>query len=333
VQYGGFEAPAIQAVPGRSEAPGCHRGTFDAVDGPVAFVGVSERFPSQLSVAAAVTFAVAIGCHGGPNAVFTEIIEARRLAAEVRVGFNKASDASNRAVMADTDAASVAFVREAEQSRDFVKTTIAALEPRLRRLGYATEISALEEFRNHFAEYEKLDRSILELAVENTNLKAQRLSFGPARQEADIFRDALGAISSNTTSKDRCRVESLVGKAVVAVREIQVLQAPHIAESDDSRMTDMEREMAVLEATARDALSALSQLIDPKARPRTAAAAAALDRFAAISKELVKLSRRNSNVRSLELSLRPKPALTAACDDRLRVLLDALGNEKFAATR
>ena len=38
-------------------------------------------------------------------------------------------------------------------------------------------------------------------------------------------------------------------------------------------------------------------------------------------------------VRSLELSLRSKPALTAACDDSLRVLQEALAKEAFPATR
>ena len=296
-------------------------------------VAISRKFLSQGFLAATMTFALATGCHGEPNAVFTELTEARGGAADLRVQFNKASDASNRAVMADTDEASVAFAREAEQLKGLVTTDVAALGPRLRSLGYAAEIKALEEFEHHFAEYEKLDHGILELAVENTNLKAQRLSFGPAREATDAFRDSLETLAAHTTSKDRCRVEALVAKAVVAVREIQVLQAPHIAESDDAVMTRMEKEMAVLEATARNAVNALPGLVDPKARPQVATAVAALDRFEGISREIVKLSRRNSNVRSLELSLRRKPAVTAACDESLRALQDALAKETFTATR
>ena len=296
-------------------------------------VATSRIFWLQGFLATAITLALAPGCRGEPNAVLTEVTEARRLAADLRVQFNKSSDASNRAVMADTDEASVAFAREAEQTKGFVKTDVAALAPRLRRLGYAIEIKSLEEFGNHFAEYEKLDRSILELAVENTNLKAQRLSFGPGREAADAFRDALVTLPANAPSKDRCRVESVVAKAVLAVREIQVLQAPHIAESDDSVMTRLEKEMAILETTAGDAVNTLTELVDPKARPRVAAAVSALDRFQGISREIVKLSRRNSNVRSLELALRRKPPMSAACDDSLRVLQDALGKESFTATR
>ena len=41
---------------------------------------------------------------------------------------------------------------------------------------------------------------------------------------------------------------------VAAVLEIQVLQAPHIAEADDAAMTRMEGQMTASEAAARKAL-------------------------------------------------------------------------------
>jgi hypothetical protein len=277
--------------------------------------------------------ALAVGCKGEPNAVFTELSQARLLAGDLRVQFNKASDASDRAVMADTDEASIAFAKDAGRIEALVKTDVEALGPRLKSLGYASELSALQAFEGHLAAYDKVDRDILELAVENTNLKAQRLSFGPTREAADHFRDALNALPPSTIPKDRCRVESLVAKAVVAVREIQVLQAPHIAESDAATMTRLETDMAALAATARDSVKALPDLLGPSASQQIAAAVAALDRFDGISREIVKLSRRNSNVKSLELSLRQKPALTATCDEDLRVLQDALAKEAFTATR
>ena len=271
------------------------------------------------------------GCRHDPGAAFTELSEARRLTADLRVAFVKASDASNRAVMADTDEASLAFAHEAEQATESVESDVAALAPHLRSLEYPTEVQALTSFTDGFAEYRKLDRVILELAVENTNLKAQRLSFGPAREAADGLRAALEALGSQ--SKDRCRLESLVAKAVLAVREIQVLQAPHIAEADDATMTRMETEMAALEVTANEALTGISGLVDPKGHAQLAAASTWFERFKDVSRQIVVLSRRNSNVRSLELSLREKPGLTAACDNSLYTLEATLAKERPAATR
>jgi hypothetical protein len=49
--------------------------------------------------------------------------------------------------------------------------------------------------------------------------------------------------------------------------------------------------------------------------------------------EILVLSRRNSDVRSLALSLNQKGQLSAACEDRLRALRDALAKRGFTATR
>jgi hypothetical protein len=276
---------------------------------------------------------LALGCTGGRPASLTELDDSRRLAADLRIQFNKAADASDRAVMADTDEASIAFARDAEKAAQAVETDVAALAPLLHNLAFPNEIRVLEGFRKHLVEYRNLDRNILTLAVENTNLKAQRLSFGPAQQAADAFRDSLGSLASTIATKDRCRVEALVAKATLAVREIQILQAPHIAESDDAVMTRIEGEMAKLDSGARDTLKDLAELAPTSAASVLATAQSALDRFKAVSSEIVSLSRRNTNVRSLELSLRTKPALVAACDDSLHTLQEALANEGSKATR
>ncbi len=133
--------------------------------------------------------------------------------------------------------------------------------------------------------------------------------------------------------KDRCRVAGLVAKAVLAVREVQVLQAPHIAEPDAATMTHIEKELDELQATANDAMRELSKLVASNARGPLAVAEEQLDRFKQLSDQIVALSRRNSNVRSLELALRTKPPMTATCDKTLGALQSALANQGFKATR
>lgn len=297
-------------------------------------VGAAGRYSAIIfTFFAAYLVALSTSCNGAPSPVFTELAEARRLAADLRVEFNKASDASDRAVMADTDPASIAFAREANQATEAVQKDVSELAPHLRNLGHPNEVDALEAFQKHLKEYLALDGSILQLAVENTNLKAQRLSFGPAQQAADSFQEALQTLANDVQPKDRCRADALVSKAQLAVRDIQVLQAPHIAAADDAAMTRMEDQMAALDAAAREALKGLTGFVDAKGRPDLSFALVSLDRFKEISSQIVSLSRRNSNVRSLALSLREKPALTAACDDSLRALEDALAKEGFTATR
>ena len=185
---------------------------------------------------------------------------------------------------------------------------------------------------SRFAEYSALDRHVLELAVENTNLKAQRLSSVPLRRRP----------TRCVTRSERCRrgacecawqVKALEASAPASVREIQALQAPHIADPDDNAMARLEQRMTGSEAAARRALAALAPLVQPASRPRLAAATQALDRFMALNAQIISLSRRNTNVRSLALSLNQKRPLIGACEESLRALQDALAKHGYPAGR
>src|SRR4029078_8685734 len=108
---------------------------------------------------------------------------------------------------------------------------------------------------------------------------------------------------------------------------------PHIAEADDDAMTRMETQMTAAEAAARRALRMRGGVLPPESRAQLTAATAALDRFMAVNAEIVMLSRRNSHVRSLALSLGQKRMLTASCDETLGALQDALAKRGFRGTR
>lgn len=272
-------------------------------------------------------------CRNAPLADMTRLTDARQRAADAFVQFVKTADAGNRAVMADTDETSETFAQEAEVAADAVSHDAESLTELLRSLGYSDESRVLQEFTGRFADYRALDRTILQLAVENTNLKAQKLSFGPAQVEADSFRDALGKIAMPSGASTDCGVQANIATAVAAVREVQALQAPHIAESDEAAMTRLEARTARAEAEARRPMALLAGIVPPESRSKLAEATAALDRFMALNGQIVTLSRRNSNVRSLALSLGQKRTLTAACEERLIALQDALARRGFTGTR
>ena len=276
---------------------------------------------------------LALGCRGDPATVLSRLEESRRLAAELPVRFSQAAEASNRAVMADTDEGSIAAAGESEKATQALEHDAAALAKLLESGRYSKEAQILHEFDAQFSQYSELDRRILALAVENTNLKARSLSFGAASQTADGFRDSLRSVASSIPVKDRCRVDALITDAVRAVREIQVLHAPHIGERDDATMTHHEKQMADLDTEARVVLASLKELSPASASPTLAEALAKLDQFKATTRQIIELSRRNTNVLSLDLSLRQKPALATLCNDRLRALQDALAKEGFPPGR
>jgi hypothetical protein len=289
--------------------------------------------PTQFRVVTLVPVVAAIVVVACGPLPLTQLVEARRLAADLHVQFTKAADAANRAVMADEDEDAAAAVREAREATGAVEKALMELQPLIASLGYPEERQYLDTFRERFTEHRKLDEEILPLAEENSNLKAQRLSFGIAQEAAEAFRSSIDAAARASTSAGSCCADALATRAGAALLEIQVLQAPHIAEAEDAAMTRMEQRMAGLEATAQKALDQLRGQAGAGAAPHITAASAALERFKSVNREIITLSRRNSEVRSLALSLGRKRMLTAVADDQLRALEDALAKHELAGRR
>jgi hypothetical protein len=131
--------------------------------------------------------------------------------------------------------------------------------------------------------------------------------------------------------KEAWQMKALAASAVGSAREIEALQAPHIAEADAAAMAKIEARMSAAEAAARRELAMLAR--HAGAASQVAAATKALDRLMEVNRQIIDLSRRNSNVRSVALSLNQKRALGAACEDDLQALQTALSKRGFVRTR
>jgi hypothetical protein len=273
------------------------------------------------------------GCERDLDIALTKQIRAQKLAADMRVELHRSAEAAQRAIMADTDEASSGFIREAEETSSALEADLRSIEPILTDLGFGEERRLVQEFGDAFRKVQELDRTLLALAVENSNVKAQRLSFGPARAAADALRDHLDRAVGTAPPQSAVRAQLLAARVQLGVREIQALQAPHIAEAEDAVMTELEQQMAGSESAARGSLEELSQLLGSKGATELAAAREQLDRFAQTQRELIALSRANTEVRSLASALGEKRELTATCDAALIALQESLAKHGFRATR
>lgn len=259
------------------------------------------------------------------------VIDARHLASDALVQFEKASDATNRSVMAQTDAESAQLAAEAKEARGKLQSDVDALRPLLQSLQFTNETARLTEFERSFAEYVRLDDTILGLAVENTNIKARALAFGSAFETADAVSEALGkAVPAQSTN---WRAKALANEAVASVRELQVLQAPHIEEPTEAMMDKLEARMASAAARATAAIAAVKSAAGTDGRAAATAAEASFNQFLALNKQIVELSRRNTNVRSLALVMEQKGQHMSACERGLQTLADALVTRSTAASR
>jgi len=271
----------------------------------------------------------AAGCN--VNRALEQVHEARQLSADLSVQFTKAADASNLAVMSDTDAASTAFVKEAESRSAAAQKDAEQLGAILQGLGFSEESRLLADFQSRFDEYRRLDRTILDLAIENTNLKAQALASGAAREAADAVSRSLDGLAPSADTKEAWHVRALAAEVDARVRLIEALQAHHIPTADDATMTGLEKQMAGAESSARDTLKSLAAIVGPNSKTRVTAAVSAFDRFVAANRQIVDLSRRNTNLHSVALSLTEKRPIVDACEQRLHELQAALGKRGYAA--
>jgi hypothetical protein len=284
------------------------------------------------AVGAAVLVLVAAGMSAcrKPELVLTQLAEARTLAADLLVQFSKATAAADRAVLANTDDASAQAANEARQARTALERDMGQIEPLLHALGYGSEISLLDAFSARYKDYKTLDDSLLGLAVENTNIKAERLAFGPQRESWEAFRTALEAAVHDAPPAQASKADAAAARAEAAVLEVQLLEARHIAEADESAMAALETQMTEKQADARARVKDLAALLPAGARRASlTAATAALERFAAAQADIIRLSRQNTNIRSTALALGRKRSVAVGCEDLLSQLTDALAHHEF----
>ena len=152
----------------------------------------------------------------------------------LQVQFSKAADASNRAVMSDQPTRTpLPSAREAEQATQAVLRDVEQLPRGAHVDGLFRGARLVGRFANVCARIpEARRREFFRSPSRTPTLKAQRLSFGPAREAVDAFRAALDGVTSRHQQALHADLERLRRRAVADVLEIQVLHAPHIAEAD-----------------------------------------------------------------------------------------------------
>jgi hypothetical protein len=231
------------------------------------------------------------------------------------------AEAEKSAVMADTDEASRAFAEQSIQAAHNVEKARRELDPLLGD--------------NSWEQLQAIDQEVLSLAVQNTNLKALRLSFVPAAEAIRHMENALNHLMDGVSaSPDAVKIIRFASQAVTSALNLYALQAPHIAESTATRMEEMEAVMKSLDAQVTNALQSLHALVDEPGKSFLNAAWASYKDFQTINAEILDLSRRNSNIRSFALSLGQKRKMTAQCQDGLAALQETVRESmSYKATR
>jgi len=251
------------------------------------------------------------------------------LAGQIRHALASATEAEKSAVLAATEPGSRAFADQARTATARAESKRVALGKLLRTTGTSKQTEQLAQFSSVFAKFQQIDKELLDLAVKNTNIKAWALAFGPAARAMTEMDGALSRLvrqSASSTTASAQKTMLLAAGAQAAALRIQVLLSPHIAEESDKKMDELEAVMATNDEEVRNDLKALAGLV-PAGSTDLETATTSYARFTEVKAKILKLSRENTNVRSLFISLHQKRKVTALCQDALAALQQAIEEE------
>jgi hypothetical protein len=291
-----------------------------------------------LVAGALVMLAVMLGVlylHGKQSPAGQLASKAKRLelVGRMRLTLAWASEAANDAVMAPTDQNLQSFADQSRAQMAAVERGRQELEGLLQKGGAKTERDLLARFTEHLAEFQRINDDLLGMAVQSTNLKAFRLAFGPAAEvvkEMDVALSRIVARSAESTSPQDGRVIQRADDARIRALRIQTLLPPHIAEESDQKMDELEAEMAREDQEIRKDFEGLVSLLKPAGNSDIETAMSRYARFNEIKAQIIKLSRENTNVRSVAIALNQKRKVTLMCQDALAALEQAIQQEPIA---
>jgi chemoreceptor-like protein with four helix bundle sensory module len=250
------------------------------------------------------------------------------LVERMRLALASASEAEKSAVMAITDEDSQKFADQARAATAEVDKGDKELGELLQNGGTANEKELLSQFSKVFTEFQGIDRDLLALAVKNTNIKAYSLAFGPAADAIQKMDAALDAVVSKSAAAPEARSVALLAfGAETAALRIQTLLAPHIAEESDPKMDELEARMTKEDQTIREHLDGLAKLPMFSGDTDLETATSSYADFTKIRTQILALSRENTNVRSLAISLNQKRKVMLLCQDALAALQQAILQE------
>ena len=251
--------------------------------------------------------------------------------ARMQLGLASESESEKSAVLAITDKDSQTFADQARAATAGVERERQEIGALLAASGTQREQDLLAQFTAALGQLKSLDEEVLGLAVKNTNLKAYGLLFGAAASTlAEMDATLAQVIAKRADSPSARRVIPMAFGARLGVLRIQTMLAPHIAEESVEKMDQMEASMGKEEVQVRKDLDGLAALAKPEADADVTTALSQFGRYEELKARILALSRENTNVRSLALSLNQKRKAMALCLDALNALKVAILEEPIA---
>ncbi len=266
---------------------------------------------------------------------YKNFVKKSAIVSQMRINLLKSVEMEKNAVMAITDEESQEFADQSLAASAAVEQNLTHLRSLIDAAPMQDEKKLDSEFNTCWMELRKLDQVILELAVQNTNLKAASLSREKGDETMQQFEHALEELMhSYAGTRNEGRITDLAFRAITAGLKMYNLHSSHIAEASDEKMDQIETQIKAEENEAVKSLDGLAEIVGDESKGLLLQAKAAFSEFNEVTAKVIKLSRQNSNIKSLELSLGRKRKIAAQCDEILATFQEAVQkNSTSRATR
>ncbi|MBL8799440.1 MAG: methyl-accepting chemotaxis protein [Planctomycetia bacterium] len=265
------------------------------------------------------------------------------LGQRMRVGLLEAIRAEKNAIMSTRDEESRQFADDAAKAAESVNRSRQELTHLLETHSTPEIRSALADFARSWDEFQRIEKQVLGLAVQNTNVKATALSNGTGYDKAQAIGDAMNAVQTlldkdvtDAAAKDAARLGAAYKKARLAgAVQALVLKMDqgldlHINAVTEEDLSRYEVQFRALEKDVDTKLAQLAEEADARERALIDKAAAQFAAFKETSAQVLKLSRVNSNIRSAQLAAGEGRTAAIACDAALVRLMDELAKKMNA---
>ena len=278
------------------------------------------------------------GCSGQDfQANLHALLEKQRLAAQLQQSLLTTSDGANKSLLAPDEEAASRQATAAKAAFEAGAEQLQSLSALIEKGKNPKEITAIKPVVVDFAELGAAYAALLALVARYTIVRAARLSRYEAAQAVDRLRQALAPI----LAAPDCPAAAAALRAIAAAQAILILHPLHIDERSAVGMDALEATMNQDDHEARAALIALADLAatsapsgDDGAEAQAAKAAQdAYEAFWTVHAAIIGLSRENSNIEAIALTMGRKQLLQAKILTDLAALAAVIDEKQFTATR
>ena len=276
-----------------------------------------------------------LGCSGQDfQANLHALLEKQHLAAQLQQSLLAASDAANKSLLAPDEAAASQQAAAAKAAFEAGAGQLQSLSALIEKGNNPKEIEAVKPVVADFKELDAAYAALHGLVARNTNVRAARLSRHEAVQALERLRQALAPI----LAAPDCAAAAQALRAIAAAQAILILHPLHIDERSAAGMDALEASMNQDDRDARTALAGLADLAAPSGDGAAQAQAAkaaqdAYEAFWTVHAAIIGLSRENSNIEAIALTMGRKQLLQAKILADLTTLAAVIDEKQFTATR